>query len=141
QQQSLQTNVPSTKQPPRPKVSGWGRFSLPRSTQPAAAAAIAEQSSNLHRPSTVTQTSAPIFLTSSPYYMSGVPTATGARVSDLRKILNPEVEKEDSFKKFTEAVENCDCFEFNLNNAAKIITIIVLLATFILVIKALKGDH
>ena len=73
--------------------------------------------------------------------MSGIPSATGARVSDLRKILNPEVEKEDSFKKFTEAVENCDCFEFNLNNAAKLITILVLLATFILVIKALKGDR
>ncbi|XP_027199243.2 uncharacterized protein LOC113793409 [Dermatophagoides pteronyssinus] len=139
QQQSLPTNVlPSTEQPPRPKVSGWGRFSLPRSSQPAAA--IAEQSSNLHRPSTISQTT-PIFLTTSPYYMSGVPQATGARVSDLRKILNPEVEKEDSFKKFTEAVENCDCFEFNLNNAAKLITIVVLLATFILVIKALKGDR
>ncbi|KAJ6223364.1 hypothetical protein RDWZM_001909 [Blomia tropicalis] len=66
---------------------------------------------------------------------------TTQRMSDLRKILNPEVEKEDSFKKFTEAIENCDCFEFNLNNAAKLITVLVLLATLVLVIRALKGDR
>lgn len=69
------------------------------------------------------------------------PNITTQRVSDLRKILNPEVEKEDSFKKLSETIENCDCFEFNLNNAAKIITVLVLLATFIMVIKALKGDR
>ena len=67
--------------------------------------------------------------------------ATAQRVSDLRNILNPEVEKEDSFKKLSETIENCECFEFNLNNAAKLITVVVLLATFILVIKALKGDR
>ncbi|KAH9388052.1 hypothetical protein TYRP_009256 [Tyrophagus putrescentiae] len=66
---------------------------------------------------------------------------TTQRISDLRRILNPEVEKEDSFKKFTEAIENCDCFEFNLNNAAKLITVLVLLATLVLVIRALKGDR
>ncbi|KAI2798162.1 hypothetical protein BLOT_013280 [Blomia tropicalis] len=66
---------------------------------------------------------------------------TTQRMSDLRKILNPEVEKEDSFKKFTETIENCDCFEFNLNNAAKLITVLVLLATLVLVIRALKGDR
>lgn len=71
------------------------------------------------------------------YYTS----TTTARISDLRRILNPEVEKEDSFKKFTEAIENCDCFEFNLNNAAKMITVLVLLATLVLVIRALKGDR
>ena len=72
-----------------------------------------------------------------PSYYTGT---TSQRMSDLRKILNPEVEKEDSFKKFTEAIENCDCFEFNLNNAAKLITVLVLLATLVLVIRALKGD-
>lgn len=67
---------------------------------------------------------------------------TTQRISDLRKILNPEVEeKEDPFKKITESIENCDCFEFNLNNAAKMITVLVLLATLILVIRALKGDR
>lgn len=69
------------------------------------------------------------------------PNTTAQRVSDLRRILNPEVEKEDSFKKLSETIENCECFEFNLNNAAKLITVLVLLATLILVIKALKGDR
>lgn len=64
---------------------------------------------------------------------------TSQRMSDLRKILNPEVEQEDSWKKFTETIENC--FECNLNNAAKLITVLVLLATLVLVIRALKGDR
>jgi len=59
------------------------------------------------------------------------------RMSDLRKILNPEIEKEDSIKKLGDAIIHCECFEFNLNNAAKIITVLVLLATFILVIQSL----
>lgn len=72
---------------------------------------------------------------------SSYPAITTQRMSDLRKILNPEVEKEDSFKKLSETIENCDCFEFNLNNAAKIITVLVLFATLVMVIKALKGDR
>lgn len=75
----------------------------------------------------------------SPAYYHGTTTQ---RMSDLRKILNPEVEeKEDSFKKFTDAIENCDCFEFNLNNAAKFITVVVLIATVIMVIRALRAQN
>jgi hypothetical protein len=62
------------------------------------------------------------------------------KISDLRKILNPEIEKEDSLKKLGDAIIHCECFELSLNNAAKIITAVVLLATLILIIKSLVKD-
>jgi hypothetical protein len=64
----------------------------------------------------------------------------GQKISDLRKILNPEIENEDSIKKLGDAIIHCECFELNLNNAAKIITAVVLLAALILIIKSLVKD-
>lgn len=123
----------------RSKISGWNRFMVPKhppSTilSTSLNSGVTINGNNISSSSTATTATTPYSMTPS-YYN------TGARVSDLRRILNPEVEKEDSFKKFSDAVENCECFEFNLNNAAKIITAVVLLATFILVVKALKGDR
>jgi len=59
------------------------------------------------------------------------------RLTDLRRILNPEEEKEDLWATFWAKFNSCDWFEWNLNNAAKIITIIVFVVTLILIIQAL----
>jgi len=64
------------------------------------------------------------------------------RMSDLRKILNPEVEKRDFetiLRSFWESILDCHCFECTFNNAAKVVTFLVLLITFILVIKAMNN--
>lgn len=135
-QAANKSNVISS-QSQRSKISGWNRFMVPKhspSTIISTSLNSTVTGNNISSSSTTTTATTPYSMTPS-YYN------TGARVSDLRRILNPEVEKEDSFKKFSDAVENCECFEFNLNNAAKIITAVVLLATFILVVKSLKGDR
>ncbi|KPM04001.1 hypothetical protein QR98_0024400 [Sarcoptes scabiei] len=118
----------------KPKLSGWSRLGLTKSST--------QSSSRLTKTTPTITTSTPgTTLLSRSANIHPIQSTSAARISDLRKILNPEIEKEDSFKKFTESLENCDCFEFNLNNAAKLITVVVLLATFIMVIKALKGDR
>ena len=71
-----------------------------------------------------------------------IPRVNTNRMSDLRKILNPEEEeKQDIFKRIEESIINCECFELNLNNAAKIITIVVLFGTLIMIIKALAKAY
>jgi hypothetical protein len=59
------------------------------------------------------------------------------RLTDLRKILNPEEEKEDLWAAFWARFNSCDWFDWNLNNAAKLITIGVFVVTIILVVKAI----
>ena len=59
------------------------------------------------------------------------------RLTDLRKILNPEEEKEDLWAAFWARFQSCDWFDWNLNNAAKLITMGVFVVTIILIVKAI----
>uniref|UniRef100_T1KLX4 Uncharacterized protein n=1 Tax=Tetranychus urticae TaxID=32264 RepID=T1KLX4_TETUR len=64
------------------------------------------------------------------------------KLTDLRKILHPEVEKKDLetvFKAHWETFMDCRCFECTFNNAAKFITVAVLAFTLFLFIRALTN--
>lgn len=60
------------------------------------------------------------------------------RVTDLRKMLQHVDEKPDYFRTFCDRFTRCECIEWNLNNAAKLITLIVFVLTFIMVVNALR---
>jgi hypothetical protein len=59
------------------------------------------------------------------------------KLTDLRRILNPEEEKEDWLDVFWSKFNTCDWFEWNLNNAAKFITLAVFVVTILLIIRTL----
>lgn len=58
------------------------------------------------------------------------------RLTDLRKMLNEEDEKDDLMTIFWYKFNTCDWFEWNLNNAAKLVTIGVFVVTFTLITRA-----
>ena len=59
------------------------------------------------------------------------------KLTDLRRILNPEEEKEDWLDVFWAKFNTCDWFEWNLNNAAKLITLAVFVVTILLIIRTI----
>ena len=62
------------------------------------------------------------------------------KLTDLRQILNPEEEKEDWLDVFWAKFNSCDWFEWNLNNAAKLITLAVFVVTILLIVRTLVSD-
>lgn len=68
---------------------------------------------------------------------SVVTTEIGPKVTDLRKILNPEEERRDLetvCKSFWDSFIDCQCIECSFNNAAKLISALILFLTIALVI-------
>ncbi|KAI1290073.1 hypothetical protein HDE_08602 [Halotydeus destructor] len=61
------------------------------------------------------------------------------RMTDLRKMLKEEEEKQDILKMFCDSFTRCECFEWNLNNAAILITVGVFILTIIMIINALSN--
>lgn len=59
------------------------------------------------------------------------------KLTDLRRILNPEEEKEDWLDVFWSKFNTCDWFEWNLNNAAVLITLAVFVVTILLIIRTI----
>ncbi|XP_053207077.1 putative uncharacterized protein DDB_G0277255 [Panonychus citri] len=85
---------------------------------------------NSQRYSSVSSSRAPSMISGYSVYDVQIPHE---KLTDLRKILHPEVEKRDLetvFKAHWETFMDCRCFECTFNNAAKIITVVVLAITF-----------
>jgi len=69
---------------------------------------------------------------------------TEPKLTDLRKILNPEEERRDFdtvFKAHWESLMDCRCFECSFDNLAKLVTVMVLGVTLFLIIKGFMNNH
>ncbi|XP_074595055.1 uncharacterized protein LOC141850355 [Brevipalpus obovatus] len=69
---------------------------------------------------------------------------TEPKLTDLRKILNPEEERRDFdtvFKAHWESLMDCRCFECSFDNLAKLVTVMVLGVTLFLIIKGFMSNR